>query len=202
MAGNDMKSRLKSVMDEDKKYEGVDDDLLQELEDEMESRKVVKTTATPLPSYGVGPLFAAITIGLTVLGIVFGHIGPLKGGVSSTFRIPYIVMGVILILIGAFIWKKAVIDDRIDDYLRSGKLMTEGIYSVTRNPIYCAIIFVCTGALFISGNVYMYILPVVFWILLTVLLQKTEEPMLLQRFGDEYKSYMNTTYRIMPLRKR
>ncbi len=200
MAG--INDKLKKVMDDDEKFEGVDDDLLQELEDEFAERKVVKTAAKPLPSYGAGPIFGAVALGLTVLGVIFGHVGPLKNGISSTFRIPYIAIGAILIVIALIMWKKALIDDRIDDYIRSGKLNTSGIYSLTRNPIYCAILFICSGALFISGNVYMYVLPIIFWIFLTILLQKTEEPMLLQRFGDEYKHYMNTTYRIMPLRKR
>ncbi|MBR1673821.1 MAG: isoprenylcysteine carboxylmethyltransferase family protein [Eubacterium sp.] len=198
----DIKDRLKSVKDEDVKYEGVDDDLLQELEDEFAERKVVKVTAKPLPAYGAGPLFGGVAIVLTLLGIIFGHTAPFDKGISSTFRIPYIVIGAILIVIALFIWKKALVDDNIDDYIRSGKLQTKGIYSVTRNPIYCAILFICSGALFISGNVYMYVLPIVFWIFLTILLQKTEEPLLLARFGDEYKKYMRDTYRIMPLKKR
>ena len=200
MAG--INDKLKKVMDDDEKFEGVDDDLLQELEDEFAERKVVKTAAKPLPSYGVGPIFGAVALGLTVLGVIFGHVGPLKNGISSTFRIPYIAIGALLIVIALIMWKKALIDDRIDDYIRSGKLNTSGIYSLTRNPIYCAILFICSGALFISGNVYMYVLPIIFWIILTILLQKTEEPMLLARFGDEYKKYMRDTYRIMPLRKR
>lgn len=200
MAG--INDKLKKVMDDDEKFEGVDDDLLQELEDEFAERKVVKTAAKPLPSYGVGPIFGAVALGLTVLGVIFGHVGPLKNGISSTFRIPYIAIGAILIVIALIMWKKALIDDRIDDYIRSGKLNTSGIYSLTRNPIYCAILFICSGALFISGNVYMYVLPIIFWIFLTILLQKTEEVVLLERFGDEYKHYMKDVYRIMPLRKR
>ena len=200
MAG--INDKLKKVMDDDEKFEGVDDDFFQELEDEFAERKVVKTAAKPLPSYGVGPIFGAVALGLTVLGVIFGHVGPLKNGISSTFRIPYIAIGALLIVIALIMWKKALIDDRIDDYIRSGKLNTSGIYSLTRNPIYCAILFICSGALFISGNVYMYVLPIIFWIILTILLQKTEEPMLLARFGDEYKKYMRDTYRIMPLRKR
>ena len=197
----DIKDRLKSVIDEDEKYEGVDDDLLQELEDEFAERKVVKVAGKPLPTYGAGPLFGAVAIGLTVLGIVFGHIGPLKGGVSSTFRIPYIVIGAILIIAGLFMWKSAVFDARIDDYISSGKLATTGIYAYTRNPIYAAILFICTGALFISGNVYMYVLPILLWAFLTILLQKTEEPILLGRFGDEFKKYMRRVNRVIPLKK-
>ena len=197
----DIKDRLKSVIDEDEKYEGVDDDLLQELEDEFAERKVVKVAGKPLPTYGAGPLFGAVAIGLTVLGIVFGHIGPLKGGVSSTFRIPYIVIGAILIIAGLFMWKSAVFDARIDDYISSGKLATTGIYAYTRNPIYAAILFICTGALFISGNVYMYVLPILLWAFLTILLQKTEEPILLGRFGDEFARYMRRVNRVIPLKK-
>ena len=197
----DIKDRLKSVIDEDEKYEGVDDDLLQELEDEFAERKVVKVDSRPLPTYGAGPVFVVVSIGLTVLGIIFGHVGPLKGGVSSTFRIPYIVIGAILIIAGLFMWKSAIVDAGIDEYISSGKLATTGIYAYTRNPIYAAILFICTGALFISGNVYMYVLPILLWAFLTILLQKTEEPLLLGRFGDEFARYMRRVNRVIPLKK-
>ena len=198
---NTVQSKLKNVMEDDKKYEGVDDELLQELEDEYESSKVVKSSVKPLPTYGAGPVFGAVTIILTILGIVFGHVGPLKNGVSSTFRIPYIVFGAALICIALMIWTRAIFDVRIDDYINSGRLATKGVYSLTRNPIYAAILFICTGALFISGNVYMYVLPILFWVFLTVLLQKTEEVWLLARFGDEYRDYMRKVNRVIPLKK-
>ena len=58
---NTVQSKLKNVMEDDKKYEGVDDELLQELEDEYESSKVVKSSVKPLPTYGAGPVFGAIS---------------------------------------------------------------------------------------------------------------------------------------------
>ncbi|MCR5148236.1 MAG: isoprenylcysteine carboxylmethyltransferase family protein [Eubacterium sp.] len=201
MEKNSMETKLKNVMATDRKYEDIDDDLEQELEDEFSKNKVVKVAAKPLPTYGAGPFFGVVAVALTVLGVIFGHTEALENGISETFRIPYIVLGAILIFAAALIWTRAVFDTNIDSYIDSGRLCTTGIYAFTRNPIYAAILFACTGVLFISGNVYMYALPIIFWLFLTVLLQNTEEKWLTERFGNEYKEYMQRVNRVIPFKK-
>ena len=47
----------------------------------------------------------------------------------------------------------------------------------------------------------MYVLPILLWAFLTILLQKTEEPILLGRFGDEFARYMRRVNRVIPLKK-
>ncbi|SCW51139.1 Protein-S-isoprenylcysteine O-methyltransferase Ste14 [Eubacterium ruminantium] len=192
--------RFKSVMEEDEKYGDYDDDLEQELEDEFRHR-VVKTETTPLPVYGVGPVFGAIAFVATVLGVVFGQSKALKHGISDFFRIPYLCVGVLLIIGAVFMWSKAYVDVNISDYIRKGNLATTGIYSLTRNPIYAAILFISTGVIFISGNVFMYAIPIFLWGILTVLLQNTEEVLLEQRFGKEYLNYKARVNRILPMKK-
>ena len=82
-----------------------------------------------------------------------------------------------------------------------GKLVTSGIYSKTRNPIYAGVLLICTAALFISGNAFMYLLPIAYWIFLTRLMQITEEPLLRVKFGEEYEAYFKKTYRFIPIKK-
>ena len=187
-------------MKKDEKYGDYDDDLEQELEDEFRHR-VVKTETTPLPVYGVGPVFGAIAFVATVLGVVFGQSKALKHGISDFFRIPYLCVGVLLIIGAVFMWSKAYVDVNISDYIRKGNLATTGIYSLTRNPIYAAILFISTGVIFISGNVFMYAIPIFLWGILTVLLQNTEEVLLEQRFGKEYLNYKARVNRILPMKK-
>ena len=57
-----------------------------------------------------------------------------------------------------------------------------GPYAKTRNPQYTGLIFICTALLFFSGNAFMYILPIGFYIFLTKLMQNTEEVILSIRF--------------------
>ncbi len=82
-----------------------------------------------------------------------------------------------------------------------GKLVTTGIYSKTRNPIYGGIIFICTGALFMSGNAFMYVLPVAYWCFLSILMKNTEEIILKARFGEKYIDYRNHVNLFIPRKK-
>ena len=79
-----------------------------------------------------------------------------------------------------------------------GKLVTTGIYSKTRNPMYGGIIIACTGALFISGNAFMYVLPVAYWGFLSVYMKRTEEVILKARFGEKYIDYRNHVNLFIP----
>ena len=120
---------------------------------------------------------------------------------SKIFRYIYIGFGALLIAAALILIVNAINDSDILTNAQMGKLVTTGIYSKTRNPMYAGVLFACTGALFISGNAFMYALPILYWLFLTVLVQKTEEPLLLNRFEDEYKEYMENTYRVFPLPK-
>ena len=162
---------------------------------------IVTTTAkTPMSVYGIGPVFGLIAILLTVGAILLRNKWIFKSGIpdSQTLRYIYMGLGGVVILIGLVIYWKAVFGIRIDDYINTGRLCKGGIYAWTRNPIYAAILFICTGALFISGNVYMYALPIVLWILLTLLLKNTEERDMFKRFGQDYLDYAAVTNRVLP----
>ena len=161
---------------------------------------VSKNVVMPMSSFGIGPVFGAIAVVLTVLGIVFRKRWIFASGIpsSNVLRYIYLGLGIVLCLAGLLIYLEAVFGVRIDSYIKANKLCTEGVYAWTRNPIYTGILFVCTGALFISGNVYMYVIPIFLWGLLTILLKKTEEPVLIQRFDQEFVDYMVSVNRVLP----
>ena len=177
------------------------DDLSDDLEEGLTQTAVM--TGSPMPKYGKGFLFVPITTVLTIAAIVLGHIPPITSGIPSNqiFRYIYIGFGALLIAAALILIVNAINDSDILTNAQMGKLVTTGIYSKTRNPMYAGVLFACTGALFISGNAFMYALPILYWLFLTVLVQKTEEPLLLNRFEDEYKEYMENTYRVFPLPK-
>lgn len=193
--------KAKSMADRIKEREhDREEDDYSDLEEGQLKPIVTKTLKTPMSVYGIGPVFGLIALVLTAAGIFFRNRWIFSSGIpdNQVLKYSYLGAGVLLILIGLVIYWKAVFGIRIDDYIASQKLCTEGIYGWTRNPIYAAILFACTGALFISGNVYMYAIPVVLWILLTLLLKKTEEPDLFKRFGQEFADYYATVNRVLP----
>jgi len=161
---------------------------------------VAKDIILPMSSYGIGPVFCGIAVFLTAFGIFFRQRWIFSSGVPSSkiLRYTYLGLGILLIIAGGLMWLDAVFTARVDDYIKANKLCTKGIYGWTRNPIYAGILFICTGALFISGNVYMYVIPILLWVLLTILLKKTEEPELISRFKLDYTDYMVSVNRILP----
>ena len=176
------------------------EDDFSDLEEGQLSPIVARDLKKPMSVYGIGPVFGLIAVLLTVAGILLRKKWIFESGVpeNKVLRYIYIGLGIAIILAGIIIYYQAVFGVRVDDYIRRGRLCTEGIYAWVRNPIYTAILFACTGALFISGNVYMYAIPILLWILLTILLKKTEEPDLFQRFGQEYGEYYTKVNRVLP----
>ncbi len=148
-------------------------------------------------------MFIPIVIMLTICGVILGHIRPVTYGIPTIawIRYTYIGLGVILLFIGILMFNQAVSDAQLFTNIVMGKLVTTGIYAKTRNPMYGGILLICTSVLFFSGNTFMYILPLVYWGILTILMKKYEEPLLADRFGKEYTDYMEATYRFVPLSK-
>jgi protein-S-isoprenylcysteine O-methyltransferase Ste14 len=193
------KSRSIADRIKDREHDREEDDY-SDIENDELAPIIAKDIKVPLSTYGIGPVFGLIAIVLTIAGILLRKKWIFESGIpdSAVLKYSYLGLGVVLILAGLFIYWKAVFGIRIDNYLNAGKLCTGGIYAWTRNPIYAAILFVCTGALFISGNVYMYVIPILLWILLTVMLKKTEEKELFKRFGQEFLDYMVNVNRVLP----
>ena len=151
-----------------------------------------------LPVFGVGPIYAVSCLLLTVLGLFLKKKGFLNGGDLPGLKSEAMRIGFMLIFIGVALWIYAVLIQRISKEISSGHLVTIGIYSIVRNPIYLAFLCVCTGILITAHNVYLLIIPVVLYIFLTVLMKQTEEKWLLDKFGSEYIEYCKHVNRVIP----
>ena len=151
-----------------------------------------------LPVFGVGPIYAVSCLLLTAFGLFLKKKGFLNGGDLHGLKSEAMRIGFMLIFIGVALWIYAVLIQRISKEISSGHLVTIGIYSIVRNPIYLAFLCVCTGILITAHNVYLLIIPVVLYIFLTVLMKQTEEKWLLDKFGSEYIEYCKHVNRVIP----
>ena len=151
-----------------------------------------------LPVFGVGPIYAVSCLLLTAFGLFLKKKGFLNGGDLPGLKSEAMRIGFMLIFIGFALWIYAVLIQRISKEISSGHLVTIGIYSIVRNPIYLAFLCVCTGILVTGHNVYLLIFPVFFYIFLTVLMKLTEEKWLLDKFGSEYIEYCKHVNRVIP----
>jgi protein-S-isoprenylcysteine O-methyltransferase Ste14 len=71
----------------------------------------------------------------------------------------------------------------------ANSLQTNGIYSITRNPMYLSLLFLYTGIAFFAGNWWTIILIPVVIIVITTYVIKREEKYLSDAFGQDYTAY-------------
>ena len=154
-----------------------------------------------LPIYGVGPYYGAGIIILTLAGIVLSITGILDSGkiTNNVVVVVMVIFGIVLFVEGFFVWKFAAIGKKsIDKYIKNNKLCKTGIYSIVRNPCYSGIMYMCSGVVFAAHNVWLLLLPVIFWITMTILMKKTEEKWLAVLYGQEYTAYCKKVNRCIP----
>ncbi len=151
-----------------------------------------------LPLYGVGPFCVASMVILLVLGLLARHFGCLESGEAQNLRIVFRAAGAALIVLGGYIWIQAVIVAKIDRAILGNQLLTTGIYSRVRNPIYSAIAIALSGVGLLFANFWLLVLPVLYWLDITVLMKATEEKWLLEEYGEAYAAYCRRVNRCIP----
>ena len=150
-----------------------------------------------LSLYGIGPFFTWPSLLVTVIfSIIFGC--KVKFGKVEQLS----VTGFISIMGAILLYTNAVFKVKIMDCIRQDKLLTTGVYAYVRNPIYSAILFLCTGIILVARNYCLLCLPVLLWGYLTILLKITEETWLQDFYGEAYLEYCKKTNRCIPWFKR
>jgi hypothetical protein len=145
---------------------------------------------------GVGPLYVISILTLTIIALILNQLNVVyKIKVLNKFLI---ILAIISILIAISLWVSAVLFSKVRTKIKENTLVTTGVYSIVRNPIYSAFLFLFTGILLFTRNLYLLIFPVIFWIYLTYLLKETEEKWLKDKFKEEYQKYMKKVNRIIP----
>ncbi len=145
---------------------------------------------------GVGPLYVISILILTIIALILNQLNVVyKIKVLNKFLI---ILAIISILIAISLWVSAVLFSKVKTKIKENTLVTTGVYSVVRNPIYSAFLFLFTGILLFTRNLYLLIFPIIFWIYLTYLLKETEEKWLKDKFKEEYQKYMKKVNRIIP----
>ncbi len=67
--------------------------------------------------------------------------------------------------------------------------ITEGVYRVTRNPMYLGIVAMLLGIAFMFGTLPFYVAALVWFVVIDVVFVRYEEARLLAEFGDEFERY-------------
>ncbi len=116
-----------------------------------------------LPIFGIGPVYIGTIAGLAAFGIFLSRKGYLDSGLIPALKTPMLIIGLLLALLGLFIWGYAIFRSRIDDGILHNHLVTDGIYVWMRNPLYTGWMFVIIGIVLCFGNLWLLVLPFIFW---------------------------------------
>ena len=151
-----------------------------------------------LPLLGVGPIINGVQVVITIIGIILSYQGYFVFWEFELLNIPLKIIGLGLVVFGIYLNYSAKRKSRLFDMVTENKLITTGVYGIVRNPVYSAVLLVCTGAIFIVNNVVLFIVPFICWIYITVFLILTEEKWLVERYGQEYEEYCKKVNRCIP----
>lgn len=156
----------------------------------------LKTKREILISYA---MFGTLVVQLVLSWLyVVGLIGPqVELGSAGTW------IGVVLCVIGIVSasycqfamgknWRIGVDPDE------KTELVTTGIYSKIRNPIYTACMIFGLGLLVLAPNAYMLITGLVGFFAVQAYVRRIEEPYLIGLHGEEYLRYMESTGSFLP----
>jgi protein-S-isoprenylcysteine O-methyltransferase Ste14 len=72
---------------------------------------------------------------------------------------------------------------------KSNHLITEGVFSKTRNPMYIGMSILILGFSIVSTNIISFLLPFVFVIMVRLIFIRKEESMMFESFGEDYLEY-------------
>jgi protein-S-isoprenylcysteine O-methyltransferase Ste14 len=85
-----------------------------------------------------------------------------------------------------------------DGRVYAKKLVTEGIYAHTRNPMYVGNLLFALGFCLMYGSPWMYLGIFPFFLLVYLSIVFEEERFLSEKFGGEYDEYLRDTNRFVP----
>jgi protein-S-isoprenylcysteine O-methyltransferase Ste14 len=130
-----------------------------------------------------------------VLLLLIGHWGRVG---TPAVMMP---IGAALVLLGEFMRLWAVRQIGVISRTRSGRLgrlVTEGPFSLVRNPLYVGNLLLWTGFTVWSGKLWLLALAWTLFLLQYSAIIRFEETLLTQRFGEEYTAYMTRVPRWWP----
>jgi len=77
----------------------------------------------------------------------------------------------------------------------TSRIVTNGVYKYSQNPMYLGMLIILTGASFIMGTIPSMFAPIGFFIIIDRVFIPYEEEKLLTDFGDVYSKYQIVTKR-------
>ena len=145
---------------------------------------------------GIGPrLMIAGGVTLVIL-LLLQHFAGFTVVLPSALRLPLGLIGILFFAVGIYFWFSSLI--LISSFNKSHRLVTSGVYSLSRNPLYAAfIVFLIPGIAFISGNFLILLVSLAMFFVFKLQIGKAEK-YLEREFGSEFHQYARKVSQLIP----
>lgn len=119
-------------------------------------------------------------------------IGLLEGG--SLLPSPWPYLGALPILVGVVIASQgsrqfSQVGTNIIPFTESSALVTSGVFSLSRNPMYTGMVLALAGTALIMNGAIAWLVVIAFTAVIRLRFIRTEELLMEQTFGDDYLAY-------------
>ncbi len=104
-----------------------------------------------------------------------------------------IILGLIISILGENSFKKH--ETTVKPFEESNTLITNGVYKISRHPMYLGFALVLIGIAIFLGSLIPYIIIVAFIVSVDIIFIKVEEKMLIEKFGEDYEKYKSKVRR-------
>jgi protein-S-isoprenylcysteine O-methyltransferase Ste14 len=114
---------------------------------------------------------------------------------QKTISIIVALAGILILLLSMYAFRKAktTIDPMSPD--KASTLISSGIFGISRNPIYLALLCLLLAWIFRLGNLTAIVFGLTFLLSITHFQIRAEEKALENKFGEEYRKYKSTVRR-------
>lgn len=133
------------------------------------------------------PDYILVFIALEILAHYFFPIKQIISSSYNYFGIALIVLGQIPNFWIYFQFKN--LKTTVKPYVLPKRLVTSGLFSIGRNPVYFGMALTLLGIAILLGSAITFVFPVLFVILTDIFMIPTEEKNLGKVFGKEYADY-------------
>ncbi|HDH57573.1 MAG TPA: isoprenylcysteine carboxylmethyltransferase family protein [Bacteroidetes bacterium] len=107
---------------------------------------------------------------------------------------PWNILGIFPVIVGSLFnlaadkaLKKH--ETTVKPFQKSTALITDGVYGISRHPMYLGFVLILGGVVVLLGSLTPYIVVVLFPILMEGVFIRIEEKMLEEQFGERWSSY-------------
>ncbi len=130
-----------------------------------------------------------IALFLIIISLILHFIFPINliSFPLNLIGIIFIILGIVLMALSfRLFFKKST---PIKPYEKPTALIKEGIYNLSRNPIYLGMVTILLGIATLSGKLMLFLAPLAHFIILHSIFIPREEKVLEKIFGKEYLDY-------------